>query len=111
MRFNVSSFVPVAAESASVLTQKSVDLPAEALAALRGLRTLEGTLRSVVVVPWEVACASCGTVAEDADPGVAGCDNGGDVEDGGCATVTFDVSAAPVCRFGSAPDHVGEAAE
>jgi hypothetical protein len=50
MRFRVSSLVPEAAESWSELTQKSVDFPAEALAAFRGLRTLEGALRSVVVV-------------------------------------------------------------
>jgi hypothetical protein len=50
MRFRVSSFVPEAAESGSVWTQNNVDFPAEALAALRGLRTLEGALRSVVVV-------------------------------------------------------------
>lgn len=54
MRFSVSSLVPAAAVCEPVLTQNSVDLP-PVLAALRGLRTLAGALRSVPVVVRAVA--------------------------------------------------------
>lgn len=56
MRFNVSSFVPPDEEPGSVLTQNSVDLPADALADLRGLRTFETALRSVVAEAAGVTC-------------------------------------------------------
>lgn len=68
MRFNVSSFVPADAVSESVLTQNKVDFP-DVLAALRGLRTLEVALWSLVVF-----VAGPGSVLEiGAGAGAAGC--------------------------------------